>query len=519
MFSKVIIERPRLTIVFSVVMVLAGLISLFKLPVAEYPEIAPPTLFVSATYTGASSEVIAQTVAMPLEDEINGVDDLLYFQSTSDNSGNYQCRVTFKSGTNTDIAMVNLQNAVKRAEVKLPTDVTKVGITVQKRGGDILAVFAYMTNGKVMDMKELNNYVDANIKDAVTRVDGVSSASVMSLQEYSMRIWLDPIRMDGLSITTNDINNAVSKQNIQAAAGSIGSENSNRFVNYKLNVQGRLTTPEEFGNIILRHDKDGSVVRLRDVARVEVGASTYSGECWYNRQPVVGLAVYRDPDANALATVQRVKAELKKWESRVPEGVSYATAYDPTEFIDVTLDEIVTTLILALALVVLITWLFLQDWRATLIPSIAIPVALVSTFSFMLALGYTINVLTMFGLILVIGSLCDDAIVVVENCQALMEREGLDPKAAAHKCMQQITGAIISTTLVTVACYAPLAFYGGMVGAIYIQFAVTMCISLCLSTFVAMTLSPALCALILKKPDGHVPIIFRPFNTGLDFSL
>ena len=518
MFSKIFIERPRLAIVISVIMVLAGLISLYKLPVAEYPEIAPPTLFVSATYTGASSEVIAQTVAMPLEDEINGVDDLLYFQSTSDNSGNYQCRVTFKSGTNTDIAMVNLQNAVKRAEVKLPTDVTKVGITVQKRGGDILAVFAYMTNGKTMDMKQLNNYVDANIKDAVTRLDGVSSASVMSLQEYSMRIWLDPIRMDGLSISTSDINNAVSKQNIQAAAGSIGSENSNQYVNYKLNVQGRLTTPEEFGNIILRHDKDGSVVRLKDVARVEVGASTYSGECWFNRQPVVGLAVYRDPDANALATVQRVKAELKKWESRVPEGVSYATAYDPTEFIDVTLEEIVTTLILALALVVLITWLFLQDWRATLIPSIAIPVALIATFSFMLALGYTINVLTMFGLILVIGSLCDDAIVVVENCQALMEREGLAPKAAALKCMQQITGAIISTTLVTVACYAPLAFYGGMVGAIYIQFAVTMCISLCLSTFVAMTLSPALCALILKKPDGHVPVIFRPFNTGLDFS-
>ena len=518
MFSKIFIERPRLAIVFSVILVLAGLISLYKLPVAEYPEIAPPTLFVSATYTGASSEVIAQTVAMPLEDEINGVDDLLYFQSTSDNSGNYQCRVTFKSGTNTDIAMVNLQNAVKRAEVKLPADVTKVGISVQKRGGDILAVFAYMTDGKAMDMKQLNNYVDANIKDAVTRVEGVSSASVMSLQEYSMRIWLDPIRMDGLSITTSDINNAVSKQNIQAAAGSIGSENSNRYVNFKLNVQGRLTTPEEFGNIILRHDKDGSVVRLKDVARVEVGSSTYSGDCWLNRQPVVGLAVYRDPDANALATVKRVKAELKKWESRVPEGVSYAVAYDPTEFIDVTLEEICFTLVLALLLVVLITWLFLQDWRATLIPSIAIPVALVATFSFMLALGYTINVLTMFGLILVIGSLCDDAIVVVENCQALMEREGLEPKAAAHKCMKQITGAIISTTLVTVACYAPLAFYGGMVGAIYIQFAVTMCISLCLSTFVAMTLSPALCALILRKPDGHVPVIFRPFNTGLDFS-
>lgn len=518
MFSKIFIERPRLAIVISVVMVLAGIISLYKLPVAEYPEIAPPTLYVSTSYTGASAEVIAQTVAMPIEDEVNGVDDLLYFSSTSDNSGNYSCRVTFKSGTDTDIAMVNLQNAVKRAEVKLPSDVTKVGIKVEKRGSDILAVFAFLTDGSTLNQMELNNYIDVNIKDAVARADGVSSAEIMSMQEYSMRIWLDPLRMDGLAISTDDISRAVASQNIQAAAGSIGSENSNKFINYKLNVKGRLKTPEEFGNIILRHDTDGSVVRLRDVARVEIGASTYSGECWLDGQQVVALAVYREPDANALATVNRVKKVLDQWKTRLPAGVSVVTAYDPTEFINVTLEEIVTTLIVALLLVVLITWLFLQDWRATLIPSIAIPVALLGTFPFMLAFDYSINVLTMFGLILVIGSLCDDAIVVVENCQALMEREGLSPKQAALKCMTQITGAIIATTLVTVACYAPLAFYGGMVGEIYIQFAMTMCISLCLSTVVAMTLSPALCATLLRKPDGHVPVIFRPFNSGLDFS-
>ena len=518
MFSAIFIKRPRLAIVISLIMVLAGAISLYKLPVNEYPEIAPPTLYVSAVYTGASAEVIAQTVAMPLEDEINGVDDLLYFSSTSDNSGSYSCQVTFESGTDTDIAMVNLQNAVKRAEARLPADVTKIGITVEKRGNDILAFFAFLTDGSTYNMMELNNYVDANVKDAVARVDGVSSATVMSLQEYSMRIWLDPIRMSGLAISTSDIINAVQSQNIQAAAGSIGSENSNRYVNFKLNVQGRLSKPEEFENIILRHEPDGSMIRLRDIARVEVGASMYSGDCWYNGQSVVGMAVYRDPDANALATVTRVKKELDKWKERFPAGVSFETAYDPSEFIEVTLYEIIITLIVALLLVVLITWLFLQDWRATLIPSIAIPVALLGTFPFMLAFDYSINVLTMFGLILVIGSLCDDAIVVVENCQALMEREGLSPREAAFKCMTQITGAIIATTLVTVACYAPLAFYGGMVGEIYTQFAVTMCISLCLSTVVAMTLSPALCAILLRKPDGHVPVFFRPFNAVLDAS-
>lgn len=518
MFSRIFIERPRFAVVISVVMVLAGIISLFQLPVAEYPEIAPPTLYVSATYTGAGADVIAETVAMPLEDEINGVDDLLYFSSTSDNSGNYSCKVTFKSGTDTDIAMVNLQNAVKRAEVKLPSDVTKVGISVTKRGGDILAMFAFLTDGTTYNQMELNNYIEANVKDAISRIDGVSSASVMSSQEYSMRIWLEPLRMAGLAISTDDVMRAVESQNIQAAAGSIGAENSNRFVSYKLNVQGRLKTADEFEKIILRHDTDGSIVRLGDVARVEVGSSSYAGKSIFNGQQVVGLGVYRAPEANALATVERVKAELNQWAKRFPAGVSYATAYDPTEFITVSLREIVITLVSALLLVVLITWLFLQDWRATLIPSVAIPVALLGTFPFMLALDYSINVLTMFGLILVVGSLCDDAIVVVENCQGLMEREGLSPKEAAIKSMEQITGAVIATTLVTLACYAPLAFYGGMVGAIYIQFAMTMCISLCLSTVVALTLSPALCAVILRKPEVKKNRLFTPFNVVLDGS-
>ena len=516
MFSRIFIERPRLAAVVSLILLLAGGISLANLPVAEYPEIAPPTLFVSATYSGASADVVAQTVAMPLENEINGVEDLLYFSSTSSNSGSYSCSVTFRSGTDSDIALVNLQNAVKRAEAQLPSEVTKVGITVEKRGNDILAMLAFQTDGTSLSLNELVNYVNNNVKDALARLEGVSSSDMMSQQEYAMRIWMDPLRMSGLGISSSEIRSAVEAQNVQAAAGTLGAEGSNRYVSYKLNVQGRLKTAEEFGEIVVRSDADsGRIVRLRDVATVELGSSSYSGRSTFNGKESVGLSLYRSPDANALATMNRIKAELATWEQRFPPGVSYAIAYDPTKFIVASMREMVSTLVVALILVVLVTWLFIQDWRATLIPAVAIPVSLVGTFSVMYALGYSINTLTMFGLILVIGSLVDDAIVV-ENTQGIMEREGLPAREAAIKSMRQITGAVIATTLVTVACYAPLAFYGGMVGAIYRQFAVSMCVALCLSTVVALTLSPALCALVLRRSGGQCAPIFLPVNRFLD---
>lgn len=517
MFSRIFIERPRLAAVVSLILLLAGGISLANLPVAEYPEIAPPTLFVSATYSGASADVVAQTVAMPLENEINGVEDLLYFSSTSSNSGSYSCSVTFRSGTDSDIALVNLQNAVKRAEAQLPSEVTKVGITVEKRGNDILAMLAFQTDGTSLSLNELVNYVNNNVKDALARLEGVSSSDMMSQQEYAMRIWMDPLRMSGLGISSSEIRSAVEAQNVQAAAGTLGAEGSNRYVSYKLNAQGRLKTAEEFGEIVVRSDADsGRIVRLRDVATVELGSSSYSGRSTFNGKESVGLSLYRSPDANALATMNRIKAELATWEQRFPPGVSYSIAYDPTKFIVASMREMVSTLVVALILVVLVTWLFIQDWRATLIPAVAIPVSLVGTFSVMYALGYSINTLTMFGLILVIGSLVDDAIVVVENTQGIMEREGLPAREAAIKSMRQITGAVIATTLVTVACYAPLVFYGGMVGAIYRQFAVSMCVALCLSTVVALTLSPALCALVLRRSGGQCAPIFLPVNRFLD---
>ncbi len=518
MFSRIFIERPRFAMVISLVLVLAGIISITKIPIAEYPEIAPPQVQVSAVYTGASAQVVAETVGLPIEDEINGVEDLLYFSSSSDNIGNYSCSITFKIGTNTDMAMVNVQNAIKRAEAKLPEEVTKVGINVAKRTGDILAVLAFMTDGTNFSALELNNYVKVTVKDTIARIDGIAAAEIFSAQEYAMRIWLDPLRLAGMGISTEEIAAAVRSQNIQVAAGSIGSENSNDYLEYKLNVQGRLSAISEFENIVVRSDGKGNIVRLKDIARIELGSKSYPGHAKFNGQTAVAMGVYRNTDSNALSTMNRVKAEMKKMSERFPPGVSYVVGYDPTEFIMISLREIVQTLLLALALVVLITFIFLQDWRATLIPAIAIPVSILGTFTFMLAFGYSINVLTMFGLILVIGSLVDDAIVVVENVQALMEREHLLPKQAAIKTMQQISGAIIATTLVTVACYVPLAFYGGMVGNIYIQFAVTMCISLCISTLVALTLSPALCAIILRRPDGRVSRFFKPFNIILDRS-
>lgn len=516
MFSKIFIERPRLAAVVSLVIFIAGLISLMRLPVEEYPDIAPPSIRVSASYTGASAETVRDVIATQLDAEINGLEDMLYFSSTCSNSGSYSCSISFKTGVNDDIAMVNVQNAIKRAESKLPSEVQRTGVQVRKRGSDILAMFAFTTDGTSMTTQQLSNYVSTTVCDAVSRVDGVSSADVMGGDVYSMRIWLDPLRLAGLGLSPSDISAAVQSQNMQAAPGTLGSEQGNDFLQFKLNVHGRLTTAEEFGDIIVRTGDDGSLLRIRDVARVELGSKSYSGRGNFNGRESVGMAIYRNSDSNALATVTRVRAVLDDVASRFPAGVSYEISYDPTQFIVVSLEEIVETIVIALLLVVLVTYVFLQDWRATLVPAVAIPVSLVGTFTFMYLMDYSVNVLTMFGLILVIGSLVDDAIVVVENCQSLMARERLSAKEAAIKSMGQITGAIIATTLVTIACYVPLAFYGGMVGRIYMQFSVTMCIALVLSTVVALTLSPALCSLIMRPPRERVAPFFRPFNALLE---
>ena len=517
MFSQIFIDRPKLAMVISIVTVIAGLLCVFNAPIAEYPEIAPPTIMVWANYTGASAQEVSNTVATVIEEQMNGLENLLYFSSSSSDTGTYMLEITFESGTDTDIALVNVQNAVKRAEPLLPQSVIDNGVRQFKRSGDILSLYNFTTDGSKMSLTELSNFIRTNVRDPLTRIPGVSEVSIMGERNYSMRIWLNTTHMAQLGIKTEDVRAAVQSQNIQAAAGSIGAESANDFLQLKLNALGRLDSVEQFSNIIVRSDDTGSQVKLGDIARIELGAENYSNGARLNGTDAISLLIYRNTDANAIDVVDKCNAllqELKR--TQFPEGVDYSISYDPTRYIRVSMMEIFETLIMTLILVVVITWIFLQDWRATLIPVLAIPVSLIGTFIFLIPMGFSINLLTMFGLILVIGSLVDDAIVVTENTMRLIEEENLSPKEAAKKSMKQITGAIIATTLVTVAIYVPVAFYGGMVGTIYMQFAVTMCISLCLSTFNAMTLSPALCGLLLRKPKEYK--MFKLFNWTLDWT-
>lgn len=518
MFSQIFIDRPKLAIVISVVTVLVGLLCVFQAPIAEYPEIAPPAITVWATYTGAGSEEVANTVATVIEEQMNGLEHLLYFTSTSSNTGTYSLELTFKSGIDTDIAQVNVQNAVRRAEPMLPQVVKDNGIKIFKRSSDMLSAYSFTTDGSEVSLIGLSNFIRTNIRDPMSRVDGISEVNIMGERNYSMRIWLDPVHMSALQIKPEDVAAAVQSQNVQAAAGAVGVESSNDFIQLKVNALGRLKTVEEFGNIVVRSGENGSQVMLRDIARIELGAENYTHNSSYNGDGSIGMIIYRNTDANAIDVVNRANALLESLRPSFPRGVDYHIAYDPTKYIRISMREIAETLVLTLVLVVAITYVFLQDWRATLIPSLTIPVSLIGTFIFLIPLGFSINLLTMFGLILVIGSLVDDAIVVTENCMRIIEEEHLPPKEAASKSMKQITGAIIATTLVVVAIYAPVAFYGGMVGTIYLQFAVTMCIALCLSTVNALTLSPALCGLLLRnKPPAANPL-FRGFNRMLDWS-
>ena len=512
MFSRIFIEHPRLAFVVSIFIAFCGWLCLRTIPVAEYPEIVPTMITVSAKYAGASPEVVSDTVATPLEDEINAVDDLLYFDSICNETGSYSCYVTFKTGTDPNINLVNLQNAVKRAEPKLPTEVVQNGITVKKRPEDRMAMYVFITDGSEMSLTDLGNFVEKEIADSVQRIDGVAEVEC-SNRQYAMRVWLNPVRLSGLGLSIFDVKKAIEQQNIQAAAGRIGNEFSSKYLSYKLNVKGRLKTAEEFENIVVRSSTEtGGQVLLKDVARVEVGMKSYVTRSRFDDNLAFFMSVYKSPEANAITTVNKVKERLDEWMKRLPKGVTCVLADDTTAFTLVFLRETFKTLLAALVLVVIITYLFLQDWRATFVPAIAIPISLVGTFAFLAPLGFTLNILTMFGLILVIGSLVDDAIVVVENTQSIMQREGLPAKEAAIKSMRQITSAIIATTLVTLACYVPLVFYKGMVGKMYTQFAVTMCVALCLSTTVALTLSPVLCSLLLKPPPEKPPRIFAPVN-------
>ncbi|MBR9979827.1 MAG: efflux RND transporter permease subunit, partial [Desulfatitalea sp.] len=515
MISNIFIERPRLALVVSIILTLAGVLALLNIPIAQFPPITPPEIRVSAVYPGAGAEVVAATVAAPIEAEVNGVDDMLYMSSTSANNGSYTLSITFAVGTDPNIAQVNVQNRVQQATPKLPSEVTDQGISVRKRSSDILALMSFYSPEGTRDALYLSNFASINVKDALTRLTGVSEAFIFGAQDYSMRVWMDPDRLAALGMTDDDVIAAIRRQNIQAAAGAVGAAPTgvDQQVQYTLQTRGRLETPAEFENIILRSSGNGALVRLRDVARVELGAAAYSARSTLNGAPAVNMAVYQSVGTNALEAIEAIEAEMEQLAERFPEDVEYRLVYDTTEYVRSVIREIIITLLITFCLVVGVTFLFLQDWRATLIPSLTIPVSLIGTFAVLLAMGFSANTLTLFALILAIGLVVDDAIVVVENVQRVMVEEQLGPKAASVRAMGQVTGPIIATTLVMMAVFVPVGFLPGITGQLYKQFAVTITTAVLFSAFNALTLSPALCAILLRPPQeirrGPLAIFFR----------
>ncbi len=510
MFSRIFIARPRLAIVISILITLAGVLALFNIPVAQFPQISPPEIRVSTVYPGASAEVVADSVAAPLEAEINGVEDMLYMSSTCSNNGSYSLSVTFEVGTDPNIAQVNIQNRVQQAVPKLPTEVTDQGVSVRTRSSDILGVITFFTEKGNQDSLFLSNYVSINVKDALTRLKGISEAYIFGALDYSMRVWMDPERLTSLGLTADDVITAIRQQNVQAATGSIGTapSNANQQVQYTLRAKGRLSEAGDFENIVVRSNPRGGVLRLKDVARVELGAHSYASKSIFDGAPAVNMAIYRTSGANALETVKRVESEIKRLSQSFPKGMRYQLSYDTTRYVQAAISDIILTLLITFLLVVGVTYLFLQDWRATLIPTLTIPVSLVGSFAVLLALGFSANTITLFALILAIGLVVDDAIVVVENVQRVMEEdEELSPADAAIKAMGQVTSPIISTTLVMLAVFVPVGFIPGITGKLYQQFAVTLSTAVVLSAVNALTLSPALCATLLKP---HRPILRGP---------
>ncbi len=502
MFSQIFIERPRLAVVISIVITLAGLIALFNIPVAQYPPITPPVVRVSAVYPGANAQVVADTVAAPIEKEVNGVEKMLYMDSTCSNDGRYDLSVTFTVGTNPDINQVNLQNRVQLATTKLPQEVVEQGISVRQRSTDILGVITFISPKGTRDRSFLSNYVSRNITDALVRIDGVSDVFIFGEFEYSMRIWLDPDRLTARGLTADDVIAAIRQQNVQAAAGAIGTSPSisGQQFQYTLTSKGRLDDPEEFKNIIIRSNQQGGLVRVKDVARVELGGKTYATDSSINGQPNLAIGVYRSSDANALDTMNAVRTRLDELARAMPEDMEYMVMYDTTKYVSAAIHEIVWTLSLTFLLVLFVNYIFLQDWRATLIPTVTIPVSLIGTFAVLLAMGYSANTISLFALIMAIGLVVDDAIVVVENVYRIMDHEKLSPKPATIKAMKQVTGPIVATTLVLLAVFVPVAFMPGITGQLYKQFAVTISVSVLISSINALTLSPALCAVLLGKP-------------------
>jgi multidrug efflux pump len=515
--TRFFITRPIFASVLSIIIVLAGFAAAMKLPIAQYPQIAPPTVIVTATYPGASAETLSKTVAAPIEEQLSGVEGLLYFQSSADSSGTLTITATFETGTEVNQATFNVSNRVNIALPRLPEDVRRTGVVVQKRSNDILMALMLISPSKKYDPLFLSNYATLNVVDELKRIKGVGDVTIFGSQDYSMRIWLKPDRMAQLGVTTTDISTAIQAQNAQYAAGKIGQEPvvGQQQLVYTVTAKGRLIEPEQFADIIVRSNGPRGTLRLKDVATIELGAQMYNVRTSLDGQPGVGIPVFLQTGANALDTANAIKAKMEELKLRFPEGVDYAIPYDTSDFVKASIEEVVKTLGEAMVLVVLVVFLFLQNWRATLIPIIAVPISLVGTFAGLWVFGFSINTLTLFAMVLSIGIVVDDAIVVLENIERLMNEEKLSPVNAAIKSMQQVSGAVVAIVLVLCAVFVPVAFMGGIAGELYRQFAVTVAVAVVISGIVALTLTPALCSLILKSVHEESRF-FRPFNRGFE---
>jgi HAE1 family hydrophobic/amphiphilic exporter-1 len=518
MISKTFIHRPKFAFVISIVITLAGLIAMGILPVNMYPEITPPQVQITAVYPGASAQVVEESVIRPIEEKINGVEDMMYIESTASNNGSATITVFFKVGIDDDMAQVNVQNRVALAQSSLPSEVTRQGVTVKKKSSSMLMAINLFSKQAGIDQLFLSNYATNSLTEPLGRIPGVAEASVMGEMTYSMRAWLRPDRMASLGVTVTEVKQALQEQNLIVAAGKLGASPSlpNQQFEYSIQAKGRLKTVKEFGQTIVRARSNGNFVRLSDIARLELGSQNYGVQARLNGNETAFLVIYQLPGANATEVARLVKLEIEKLSARFPDGLEYAIPYDTTEFISRSIDEVKTTLFQAIVLVILVVFLFLQNWRATLIPTIAIPVSLIGTFAFMLVMGYSINTITLFGLVLAIGIVVDDAIIVIENVERILKEEKLDIKEAVTKAMEQVSGPIIATTLVLLAVFIPVAFMPGITGELYKQFSVTISFAVIISSINALTLSPALCTVLLSKENMKPIKWLMPFERGIE---
>jgi multidrug efflux pump len=514
--SSFFIDRPIFAGVLSVLIFLGGLLSLRVMPISEYPEVAPPSIVVRAVYPGANPKVIAETVATPLEEQINGVEGMLYMSSQATADGVMTLTVTFKLGTDVDKAQQLVQNRVGQAEPRLPEEVRRIGITTVKSAPDLTMVVHLLSPNDRYDMTYLRNYAVLNVKDRLARIEGVGQVNIFGGGDYAMRIWLDPAKTAEVGLSAADVVNEIRAQNVQAAVGVIGASPGMSHIDLQLpvNAQGRLQSEEDFGNIVVKAGTTGQIVRLRDIARIELGAAEYSLRALLDNKPAVGIGIFQAPGSNALQISDTVRATMAELKQNMPEGVDFGIVYDPTQFVRASIQAVVMTLLEAVALVVIVVVLFLQTWRASIIPLAAVPVSIVGTFAVMYALGFSVNALTLFGLVLAIGIVVDDAIVVVENVERNIE-EGLAPREATYKAMREVSGPIIAIGLVLVAVFVPLAFITGLTGQFYRQFALTIAIATVISTINSLTLSPALSALLLKGHDAPKDALTRFLDATL----